>query len=414
MSGMHREGLVVSLVAVACVTPLLSGCSRLAPTFAMGSRRASVPSGEPLPAGQPRREKREMETLSAIEDFLERTKDFRLPGPPESPVAHLPTSRTPSIGPALPMGKSKVTNEEPSSTLGYGAFANTQVLLHDTSADKPELKLPMLLSVSIRAEATPEPHAPKPVETKTTNTPLDVEPGERPMSLERLATTLESRVREANDFDAEWQLRLVRLAMGRDIQAVEMSSKLSEEAHRLLSALCKVAAAVRDVARDPMLTGQDALARVVELGQVLADRADPVVSAVALCRRVVTFGVYDEMTEADFVAGRTTQTILYSEVNNFRSQPTSEGLHETRLATRLELLTADGQSVWQKEEPEIVDLCRRRRTDFFIAQRITLPPTLPAGDYVLKVLVEDTLSGKVSEATRPLTITSPLSVASGS
>jgi hypothetical protein len=157
--------------------------------------------------------------------------------------------------------------------------------------------------------------------------------------------------------------------------------------------------------------GEDAVSRAEELVHALADRADPIVPTVALCRKVVTFGSYDEMTEEEFVAGRTTQTILYCEVRNFRSEKTSDGLHRTVLGTRLEILTSNGQSVWQHEEPEIVDLCRRRRTDFFIAQRITLPPTLSPNDYVLKVLVEDKLSGKANEATHPFTIGLPTSIA---
>ena len=75
---------------------------------------------------------------------------------------------------------------------------------------------------------------------------------------------------------------------------------------------------------------------------------------------------------------------MYSEIANLRAEKTAEGLFQTRLGTRLEVLTADGKSVWQREELEIVDTCRRRRSDFFIAQRVTLPPTLPAGDYVLR------------------------------
>ena len=69
--------------------------------------------------------------------------------------------------------------------------------------------------------------------------------------------------------------------------------------------------------------------------------------------------------------------------------------------------------MWRHEEPEIVDRCRRRRKDFFIAQRIALPPTLSAGDYVLKVLVEDKLTGRADEATYPIVLVSPVSLATG-
>jgi len=60
--------------------------------------------------------------------------------------------------------------------------------------------------------------------------------------------------------------------------------------------------------------------------------------------------------------------------------------------------------LWTHEEPEIVDDCRRRRRDFFIAQRVALPANLPAGELVLKVLVTDKQSGKAQESTLPITM----------
>ena len=79
---------------------------------------------------------------------------------------------------------------------------------------------------------------------------------------------------------------------------------------------------------------------------MLADRADPIVSNVALCRKVVTFGVYEEMSDEDFVAGRTNPTIVYSEIRNLRSEPVEGGQYRTQLGTRIEILTVEGDSVW--------------------------------------------------------------------
>ena len=126
---------------------------------------------------------------------------------------------------------------------------------------------------------------------------------------------------------------------------------------------------------------------------------------------MLTFGVYDEMDESDFVAGKTLQTIVYSQIDNFRPQRAEDGQYETRLGTRLDLINAAGESVWTHEEPEIVDRCRRRRGDFFIAQRITLPPTLPVGEYTLKLSVEDKGAGRMAETNRPMKLLAPVSVA---
>jgi hypothetical protein len=228
---------------------------------------------------------------------------------------------------------------------------------------------------------------------------------------DQLLLDLKSRASEMNDLDSEWRLRLAQLAFHRDAEAVEVSSNLPAGVRKMLTALIRAGVAVRQVARNPFLVGEEPLQRVEELRQVLADGADPVIPAVALCSKVVTFGVYEEMTDESLVAGQTAQTIVYTEIKNFNSELTDDGQYRTQLGTRLELFTVDGRSVWQHEEPEIVDVCRSRRSDFFIAQRVTLPPTLPAGDYILKILVEDKLSGKATEVSHPFVMNSAWSIA---
>ena len=198
---------------------------------------------------------------------------------------------------------------------------------------------------------------------------------------------------------------------GRDDRALSISNSISEGTQSLFRFLINVSIAVRDTLRNPSINSENVLSKVDELRHLIAEHSDPLISTVALCRKVVTYGVYEEMNQEDLIAGRITQTIVYSEIENFSSESTSDGLYETRLGTRLELLSADGQSVWHKEEPEIVDRCRRKREDFFIAQRVTFPQTLQAGRYVLKVMVEDKLSGRVSEAIHPIEINAPTSIA---
>jgi hypothetical protein len=117
------------------------------------------------------------------------------------------------------------------------------------------------------------------------------------------------------------------------------------------------------------------------------------------------------MMREEFVAGRSTSTIVYYEIRNLRSEETRDYQFRTLLATRLEMFTLDGKSVWRREEPEIEDLCRQRRTDFFVAQRIALPPAIPAGEYILKVYAEDKLSGMATEASHQFSIFSPMSIA---
>jgi hypothetical protein len=295
------------------------------------------------------------------------------------------------------------------------AYANTQVSILESGPGKTPIPVPAVESVTIHWKQREAETPATPARTNASNAPLDMQSTGAATTLERMVPALQQQLASDKDFTAEWRLRMVQLALDRDSDASLVSPNLPEDSRALLTAVVGTAAAARNLIRNPMLTGEEALQQVDGLRQFLSNKADPVVSVIALCRKVVTFGSYEEMASEDFVAGRPIQTIVYSEIRNLRAENGGEGgMFETRLSTRLEALTADGKSVWQHEEPEIVDHCRRRRTDFFIAQRITLPPILPAGEYVLKVLVEDKLSGKVGEASQAFAVHSPVSVAKGS
>jgi len=355
------------------------------------------------------------EILAAVEAFLERTVEYHAPKAASDPSSRVDRAAGASRGGAIPEVRPAIRRVEAQPDGGTGdrpgVVANAQVAINDAAVARPALALPVIKSVSwFDPSATPESAPTDPQKVKVTNESLSASPANDAASPDRFVSYLESQAGEGNDFDAEWRLRVTLLALQRDQDALMVSPKLPQEARAILTSFFRVAAAVRRAARDPLAEGSETLDAVEQLRGTVADRADPDVSAVALCRKVVTFGVYEEMSGTDFVAGRTIQTIVYSEIRGFKSEPTDDGRYRTRLATRLEILSAEGRSMWQQEEPEIVDLCRRRRSDFFIAQRVTLPPTLPAGDYVLKVWVEDKLSGRADEATHAFVISSAISI----
>jgi len=406
---LSRRGVAGAAMSVALVVALagaMSGCATFRTKPSASSSPPATGNG-PVPAVAP--VEKEQETLAAVEEFLARTQGYRLGSSPTSPAgadsagASGGETGTPGVAPQA---------DHPAPPPDQ-AFANTQVALPEASPPKPTLAIPAVQSVAVRWADPSSTKAAEPGNSNSTNAPLDAQPADGAASVDRLLVQLRNQVAAKKDFEAEWQLRLVELAFERDAQAMDVSPHIGERARTMLTGLIQAAAAIRNAARDPLLTGEEAIARVDQLREAVTDQADPVVSAVALCRKVVTFGAYEEMPREDFVAGRSTQTIVYSEIANLRAEKTAEGLFQTRLGTRLEVLTVDGKSVWQREEPEIVDTCRRRRSDFFIAQRITLPPTLPAGDYVLKVFVDDKLSSKADEASLPFTVNSPISLAKG-
>lgn len=413
-------GWVLTIPLVVAGAAPLFGCASFKKESA-NSTAASRPSvAIEDDAAQPNQD-----TLSAVEEFLARTQEYRL-APTAAPVPKVvPTASAESKRPAdgtpgsaAPNGAASngaaavpASPQAPALRDRDVTYANAQISVTETRDPVPAIPIPAVESVTIRwndPNAVETAAAPK---SNATNAPMDVQAASPALSLDRLIPTLQQQLETSRDFASEWRLRMVQLALDRDADATMVSAHLSEESRQLLSSAVGAVAAVRNLIRNPMLTGEEAMRQTRELERRLADRADPEVTAVALCRKVTTFGSYDEMAKEEFIAGRSIQTIVYSEIQNLRSKPVEGSGFETRLSTRLEVLTKEGQSVWTREEPEIVDQCRRRRSDFFIAQRVTLPPTLPAGDYVFKVFVEDKLSGKAGESLADFTILSPVSVA---
>jgi hypothetical protein len=202
---------------------------------------------------------------------------------------------------------------------------------------------------------------------------------------------------------------LVQLAMNQPITTDLAWNDGPPNSRDMLDRFVRVAEEIRRIARLPQQDREDAIDAVDALRSAVAEGAPLTIPTVALCRKVLTYGVFEPMEPEALVAGRVLQTIIYVELGHFHSQRADDGVYRTRLRTELEIFTPDGRSVWRHDEPEIVDECRRRRSDFFIAQRVSLPPTLSAGDYVLKVRVEDLLSSRIAEGSTPMTLTTTLS-----
>ena len=364
---------------------------------------------EPPPSNPPT-------AVTAVQDFLERTRAYDLENvqtPETASAADVDFKAAPPTGHEPVAVPSPPSDQSPVPVGDTFHVPNRQVTLPRAPSPIATPALPVIESLSIRVtKPTDDPEATA-ERLNTANQPLDMGAAATPHLADELIDQLEARTGESTDFVTEWKLRLTQLALDRADNARRVSPNLPPEQSAVLSAFLELAVAIRSTVLDPWLGGHDPLQRMDQLRNLLVDRTDPSVRSIALCSKVVTYGVYDEMVEERFVAGRSVPTIVYSEIANLQSELSEDARFVTRLRTRIELLTVDGQSAWKHEEPEIVDQCRQRRRDFFIAQRVTFPPTLPAGDYVLKVYAEDKLSGRAGESTYPLSIQSALTVASG-
>lgn len=157
-----------------------------------------------------------------------------------------------------------------------------------------------------------------------------------------------------------------------------------------------------------MLTNQK-IKPLMELGDRLRSQADLSIPTLALCREVRGFGNYDEMSPR-FIAGKTSQTVVYCEVANFSSQlaenqSSDKQMWQTSLTQEIALYTESGMAVMLDKSPkQSTDLCRERRHDFYIPRLLTLPPNLSIGRYYLKVSVVDKQANRVAESSIPIDI----------
>lgn len=386
--------------------------------------RPALPS-ERVASAVDTRPQREPDNLTSVAEFLARTSEYQLAGSPAVYVPKRPAieARMPEPTPA-PLVRSE---NEPASSAGSEEFrrelrsvvsANTNAAIEPPTRREPALALPIVKAVTVAYRATPVSTADAEpgsfARHNTANQPLAMRETKPEWTVDSVLERLEHQATRSGDLDGVWPLKFVQLAFHRDSDAAEMPASLPASARGILASLMRLVPAIRGLARDASTPGNEALVRLDDLRRILVDRSDPVVSKIALCRKVVTFGVYDEIGPSDFVAGRENQAIVYTEIRNLRAERSDDGRYVSRLGTRLEVLTAAGHSVWQHEEPEIVDESRDRRIDFFVAERIVLPSTLSAGDYVLKVMVQDKLSERMHEASTSFVITSAQRVTSRS
>lgn len=291
-----------------------------------------------------------------------------------------------------------------------GVALNAGLAVEEKEASVPAV--PVVKSVAIVLPRLPwdEIDAAREVETNPASTkankPLARTVGlKEDFDLDRYLATLSTHVSESGDVDEAWRLMLAGLTFGR--QADIPADALPADAVRMIKEIRELVAASRYLSLHPLQPGNAMLDQVESLSSLVSDYADLEIPVVVLCSEVVMFGVYESLPSYVFEAGRASEAILYIEVENLGATKEDNGLFRSELATRLALMTQSGETIWQHQEDEIVDQCRRRRRDFFIAQRVRIPATLVAGDYVLKIVVEDRVSAKANEAVLPIEVRTP-------
>ncbi len=128
--------------------------------------------------------------------------------------------------------------------------------------------------------------------------------------------------------------------------------------------------------------------------EALEDRTPLEITELQLCRKVKGFGDYEPLEAAAYRPGH--GVILYCEMAGVRYEPEGD-FYRSRLASRVEIVASGGsEPIWKHVPAPADDLCRRRRRDFYVNYRITLPESLVPGSYDLRLIQDDLVASRTS------------------
>lgn len=193
----------------------------------------------------------------------------------------------------------------------------------------------------------------------------------------------------------------------------------------LLDSFAELSSSLRAAAADDAtLSAGEQADRLEELALRAADALPIRIREARLCTRVLGFGQVAAFAADRFVAGRPQRAIVYVEIDRFARRELRETESAARdrgdrwaveLSMEINLYSDAGSLLVLRHPPErVVETSRARRRDFFLVREITLPSTLAAGRYNLKVTVRDETDGAVAERVIPIEVVADPSLIGGS
>jgi hypothetical protein len=180
----------------------------------------------------------------------------------------------------------------------------------------------------------------------------------------------------------------------------QVSQKLSLADQKVFSDLL---AALDAMKASPNSSLAQRTAPILEAARSWQQDADLSLPRLVLASRVDSFGVFAPVADT-FDQGKRYTVIIYCEVANFHSQKTNDGWYSTRLSQQESLITEDGLLVWRPNSEEIEDRSLNQRHDFYLVKKLTIPETLAAGKYSLRMSVTDRNSNKIAVVSLPVEI----------
>jgi hypothetical protein len=250
--------------------------------------------------------------------------------------------------------------------------------------------------------------APTPPDAQQAKAPVQLAVMPSPVGNDELSRRLAQQVREdARGLASHLDWQLLQFLEGKQVPQMEAIASLTPEDREILSALMDALANLRAAARaDDNAMMVKKVLPLLEMADRLRAQADLHIPAVALCTRVAAFGVYDPVDSTQLAVGKEHQLILYCEIENFASQYNEKRLWLTQLTHEAVLYDERGKRIWETKREKVEDVSRNRRHDFFINQKVRFPATLAAGNYYLKVSINDQQANRGAQATLPVQVVS--------
>lgn len=218
---------------------------------------------------------------------------------------------------------------------------------------------------------------------------------------------LESETNDAPDspeaLARQARLRMLYLVAGRREDAMRPISGADPVQQEFWSKEIYGLATLLDAARnpDPAARAAEAAVHLNQATGTLSELGSLVVRNLTFCTEVRSYGVFERFEEYEFRPGQ--ETLLYAEVENFKSESTPQGYH-TSLKSSYMVFDSQGRRVDDHEFAVTEEYCRNRRRDFFIRYYLRMPERVYDGQYTLQLTIEDTLSRKVGQSSVEFTI----------
>ncbi len=153
---------------------------------------------------------------------------------------------------------------------------------------------------------------------------------------------------------------------------------------------------------DPSDRATQTIAQLRTAVQRLKEKSKLELRNVAFCQKISSYGNYERVKRDEFTPGQS--VLLYAEVENFKSEATTEGPYRTMLKSTIEIFESQGGMVVRMPFQAPDDLCASQRRDYYNTYEFAIPQRIGMGPHTLKLTVEDQISHKVATYTVNFTV----------